>query len=1020
MSINYKKSPISAAIAATFVSLSCVHSVQAISDEKLSKIEQLEKDLQEQEIEQITVVGIQAGILRAQAIKADAPSVVEALSIEDLGNFSDESLADALQRVPGLQVEQDDSGTGGDRVSIRGIGPQFVVTTINGRTPMSSGGEGIQDLRSFNLNTIPTEILGAALIYKTPTAKNIESGLAGTVDLQTLKPLQIKKFKGSNFFGQVKLQSTYSDLSEEYSPRGSIMFGAKNENDTLGAYVSMISAKDYRKRDESTLRFKTVGLQIDNNRDGQYTEEGDGPINEYRVPDVLTLNPIEEERERFGLATAIQWRPTENIDINFDYFNSSFDNRSKRNKASVTFGKTFTGNSTVRLFNPDRITIKENTVVAFSPNPATQNLGSGADHPGWEYLAPTQSFRPEFSALKYDNLVDNEVYGLNFDWNNGDDLFINVDVSSSKTDFYQSLENKAKFQHKVSNNPILQVDPNYVAYNALGDAPYMTFGADALNQENFSFGTMIDREIVNVGKNDAIAIDVSKYLTDDLLLDFGARYSTSSVDVRVAKPANYKLNAEQQEKLRAVIGVNSLTDPFLDDVFPEQSLNQWLKLDFDALTQAVPEATSATGLDDGIYDGDILTAADREDDYPLELGQSFYVEEETLSLYAQLNYDFEIGDMPVSTNFGVRGIKVATEAIGFGNIDVRDPYPAGDAQTDVDGDDDTNDIPDSIKLSSAATIVTDEYWEVLPAFNINFNLIENINLRFSASKVMTRPKLTDIAPKNDLKLYNNEYAFETDPEGYAEFEHRVSTGKAGNVELKPYTAIQYDTTLEIYTENGGAYYASVFYKDVSDYIVNQNINPETMALPVDPDGFFAENGVDLPELMANSEYDIIMPVNFSDGVIQGVEIGLNQTLDFLPWSGFGVQANYAYVDSKFDKNVGGEGVGFPGSSTNSANFTGYYENKGFSVRVAYAWRDNYLRTLGTPGSDRNSDIKFNEGFGNLSFNMSYRIMKGVQVRFSAANMLDADLRSYVANSPEVVSDYTTRGRNYTLGLNLNF
>ena len=1019
MNINYKKTPIAAAIAASLLSLSCAHSVQAAVEKKLTKIEQVEKDLQDQEIELITVVGIKAGILRAQAIKADAASVVEALSIEDLGNFSDDSLADALQRVPGLQVEQDDSGTGGDRVSIRGIGPQFVVTTINGRTPMSSGGEGIQDLRSFNLNTIPTEILGAALIYKTPTAKNIESGLAGTVDLQTLKPLQIKKFRESNFFGQVKLQSTYSELSEQYSPRGSIMLGAKNDDDTLGGYVSVISAKDYRSKDESTLRFKTVGMQIDNNKDGQYTEEGDGPINEYRVPDVLTLNPIVEERERLGIATAIQWRPSENIDINLDYFKSSFDNRSKRNKATVNFGKLFSKNPSVRLFNPDRITIKENTVVAFDPNPATQNLGSGSDHPGWEYTAPTQTLKPEFSALEYDNFVDNEVYGLNFDWNNGDDLFINVDLSSSKVDFYQSLENKGKFKHKVNNADNIHADQNYVAYNALGDTPYITFGTDVIDPANLGFSSMIDKEIVNVGKNDAIAIDLSKYLTDDLILDVGVRYSKSSVDVRVAKPVNYTLSAEQQDKIRAQLGVNGLTDPFLEGVFPAQALNQWLKLDFDALTNAVPEATSATGLDDGIYDGDILTAASRTDDFPLSLGESFYVEEETLSLYAQLNLDFEIADMPVTTNFGVRGIKVSTEAIGFGNVEVKDPWLALDLETDADGDGDFNDVPDKLSLASAATIVNDEYWEVLPAFNINFNVVDNVNLRFSASKVMTRPKLTDIAPKNKLNLFN-ENAWEIDPEAYEDSPTKVATGKAGNVDLKPYTAIQYDTTLEWYTENGGAYYASVFYKDVSDYIVNQNVNPESLQIPEDPEGYFASNGIDLAELIANSEFDIIMPVNFSDGVIQGIEIGLNQTLDFLPWPGFGVQANYSYVDSKFDKNVGGEGVGFPGSSTNSANFTGYYENKGFSVRVAYAWRDDYLRTLGTPGSDRNSDIKFNEGFGNLSFNMSYRIIKGVQVRFSAANILDADLRSYVANSPEVVSDYTTRGRNYTLGLSLNF
>ena len=102
----------------------------------------------------VVVTGIRGSLQRAQDIKKSSDSVVDAIAATDLGRFSDEAISDAIQRVPGVQIERNDGGQEGDRASIRGLGPTFVNTTVNGRTALSSGTEFLTNLRSFNLEAV--------------------------------------------------------------------------------------------------------------------------------------------------------------------------------------------------------------------------------------------------------------------------------------------------------------------------------------------------------------------------------------------------------------------------------------------------------------------------------------------------------------------------------------------------------------------------------------------------------------------------------------------------------------------------------------------------------------------------------------------------------------------------------------------------------------------------------------------------------------------------------------------------
>lgn len=131
------------------------------------------------QLEEVQVTGYRASLDAAQSLKKDSAEVIEAIAPEDLGKFTDNSIAGALQRLPGVEVDQNTDGRTGDHVSIRGIGSEYVTTTVNGRTPLGYGYEGMTELREFPIDIFPTEVLSGAVVYKTPSANRSSPVLPG-------------------------------------------------------------------------------------------------------------------------------------------------------------------------------------------------------------------------------------------------------------------------------------------------------------------------------------------------------------------------------------------------------------------------------------------------------------------------------------------------------------------------------------------------------------------------------------------------------------------------------------------------------------------------------------------------------------------------------------------------------------------------------------------------------------------------------------------------------------------------
>jgi len=135
------------------------------------------------QLEDITVTGIRVGIENAIQTKRDSMSIVEAISAEDIGKLPDTSIAESISRLPGLTSQRAEGRA--SAISLRGTDPGFTTALLNGREQVSTG-----DNRSVEFDQYPSELLSSVVVYKTPDSGIMAQGLAGTIDLRTIRPLQ--------------------------------------------------------------------------------------------------------------------------------------------------------------------------------------------------------------------------------------------------------------------------------------------------------------------------------------------------------------------------------------------------------------------------------------------------------------------------------------------------------------------------------------------------------------------------------------------------------------------------------------------------------------------------------------------------------------------------------------------------------------------------------------------------------------------------------------------------------------
>ena len=143
---------------------------------------------EETEGEAIIVSGIRAAIESSLEAKREASGIVEVISAEDIGKLPDLSIADSLARLPGVTAQRVRGRS--QAISIRGLGPDFSLALLNGREVVSAGNN-----RGIEFDQFPSELIGQGVVYKTPDATLAATGIAGAVDLRTIRPLDFNERK---------------------------------------------------------------------------------------------------------------------------------------------------------------------------------------------------------------------------------------------------------------------------------------------------------------------------------------------------------------------------------------------------------------------------------------------------------------------------------------------------------------------------------------------------------------------------------------------------------------------------------------------------------------------------------------------------------------------------------------------------------------------------------------------------------------------------------------------------------
>ncbi|MBV6882470.1 TonB-dependent receptor [Xanthomonas euvesicatoria] len=374
-----------------------------------------------------------------------------------------------------------------------------------------------------------------------------------------------------------------------------------------------------------------------------------------------------------------------------------------------------------------------------------------------------------------------------------------------------------------------------------------------------------------------------------------------------------------------------------------------------SLTQFNPGSTPSSLYDSLGASGDLTTwptadlgavrrylLSQPQGPYTTDFGGSFDVKEITQNVYTQLN--FESGQW--RGNVGVRLLDTTDKSEYWQSPDNGQSY--------------------------SRVAETHDYRKALPSFNIAYDVTDDTVLRFSAAKVLARPRYADLAGSFTVNSGNGNL-----------------TASGGNPDLRPYESTNYDLAAEWYFAPSSMLSGEVFYRDISSYIVSTTVAEQRPATSLNPAGL----------------YQVTTPTNASDAKVKGASINYQQAFGL----GFGLQANYTFA-----KSDASTGLNLPYLSRDTYNVIPYWEHGDWTVRVNYSYRSKYFTQIGRLGSE-----DFADSYKQLDLTASYQITDYMGLTFGATNLLDSTYRLY-SGTRDTPTAFYKNGRGYQAQLNFKF
>lgn len=929
----------------------------------------------------VVVTGIRSSLQNALAEKRAAANLKEVIQSEDIGKLPDQNLAEVLENVTGVQITRTAGvGTG---VQIRGSNSNRVE--VNGVSSVGSG----SGRNGISFEDVNPAIIAAVEVTKASEAKTIEGSVGGTVNLRTIRPLDL-----TDTLINLRVQGEESNLSTEgITPRLSGAFG-KNWSTSSGDFGFVVTGS-YTEQEAVSFRPRTDRDNISSAPGAQYPE--------YLGIQFLLQEQENDDYETINVASTFEWAPNDELKFSFDaIINEQERSRDQyRLQASGVSGLRNAAENAPSQFEFVDFGIDSSSNGRDLRNfPAAligtvePNLSVDDDDPNLRFSSETNS-----------RVTDSQIFALGGEWNR-DNWTVEAELATSRSETTTpSLNTTLNFINP--NCPLdggASGDPNTsndncvpFIYDLTGDS--LAFGINfaspfAPSVEDLTNPANVVLDQVDVGRNatdnqeDAFRIDVSyDFSNNDLVGDFltsvdaGIRFNKSEhtfVDIGDRIGGFSRLEDSPNGSLFSdilVTGPTNYGDADGRDLFIRNFLLVDPDLSFsdpDTVINTLEAALAAHRLNEPQADGDLTLNLSEDQNAFRDLS------EETTALYAQANFASGI----FRGNLGFRFVDTEVSSTGFG--------------------------PEDASGNRALQTTKGSYSFILPRFNLVAEPTDDVVVRLGYGKDIRRPSFNNLST-----------GFTYDPSENA----ALSLGNPG---LEPEEVTSVDLSAEWYFAPAAVVSVGWFSKDRTN-IFGQDF--EGALLIDDGNGGFVREtdpscpggGIFNPEVVPNVLgdpntlglcVDFTQPgndpaVTTQSGWEFAFQYDLSNFEDQLGWaSGFGVVANYTKQEFEGGSEVdttSGRGLTVLGDvsiprglldfSENAYNATLFYEKYGISARARYTWREGFRTQdfgggANTSGSSTFSFPVHTLDRGQLNASINYDVTPNFNIGIEAVNLTE--------------------------------
>lgn len=548
-------------------------------------------------IQTVKVTGIRRGIEAAISVKKNNDSIVEAISAEDIGKLPDQSIAESISRLPGLTAQRDEHGNA-STVSIRGLAPGFSVGLLNGREQVSVG-----DSRNVEFDQYPSEMMAGVTVYKTPDANLVGQGLSGTIDMQTVRPLDFSKRTIAVNYRREKTglgmdtkgsgnRTTFSYIDQFFDRKVGVAFGFSRLQGVTG----------------NQTRFGSWG-------NGTTTYNGQTVNIPYTGMESFTEV---YSQARNGLMGVIQFRPTRDLSSTLDLFYSKYDRDTRTHGIQLPLSDN---PATAAYDLPGQLvnaTLSGNTVTSGSFNNVRAVIRNDME-----------SFSDVSKSIGWNNKlkIDNDwSANLDLSWNSAERKGTNVETygTTRTLDTVGFVAGSQQFTTGLN-----YADPNVVR---LTDA--QGWGGAQTQAGYVKFPHVYD-------KLGAVRFDLTRELDNAWVFN------------KVSFGANVTNRSKTRDYTENLLSIKGSSDPFASAPYPSGS------------TSAVAGTSGINVLTfdpvaslNAIYDLN-------QKIHPDILNKDWTVREKVSTAFTKLNIDTKVGFLPVRGALGLQFVHTKQESTAF-------------------------------------------------------------------------------------------------------------------------------------------------------------------------------------------------------------------------------------------------------------------------------------------------------------------------------------------------------------------